>query len=257
MNINISTGSYRSNNYNNRYNMHRYRQGPRTVHTINKPWQRLLFNLVFLIVGIVLIIYGISSNINSNNKNFVETTATIIDYDYDHEGLAAIIVEYTVDNQKYQDMSDYRSSNPKSIGSSIEIKYNPDYPNEVIWSNGFTNVLIIIMGIVFTIFGAIGVFKSINSGLAEGFNSGTNTTIRYDRFGNIINDNINEPSRFDYSNQGQNINNPYATNNNYSNLNNSNQIVNNANDFMNNQNANNSYEVNSNYSDFNQNNNNF
>ena len=63
-----------------------------------KPWQGVLFGIVFAIVGIFLIIFSIKTikEYKEKDKTYVETTAVVVDYDMNSDGLEAIIVEYTV-----------------------------------------------------------------------------------------------------------------------------------------------------------------
>lgn len=209
MNININGFNINTNpnqGYNNYYGKNRRRRGSGKVTVINKPWQSLLFCLIFLVVGIGLIIYGINSNATLKEKSarFIETQAIVVDYDYNSDGLAAIVVEYEVNGNKYLKTSSSSSSSPKSIGSVVKIKYNPDNPNDMIW-NSNEGIFILIFGSICAIFGGIGTFKSVQKGLSDGFTSGTNETYFYDQSGfytdNLNNPYDNVPSRFDYSNQ--------------------------------------------------------
>jgi len=207
MNININGFNFNTGNGN--YNRSRRRTG--TAHVINKPWQSILFCAIFVLIGIGLLIFGINSNLSFKEKSesFVETTATVVDYDYSSDGLAAIVVEYIVDGKNYKSTSDSKSSHPKSIGSIVKIKYNPDYPNDMIWMSNNGTIFIPLLGALFIIVGGIGIFTSVKKGLSEGFDSGTNEvyTYSYDSFGNRhFHGQNNEPSRFDYSNQ-MNMNN--------------------------------------------------
>lgn len=125
-----------------------------------KKWQVILFSFVFIGFGVLFLILSVS-NIKTyleKNKKFTATTATVVDYNTNDEGLYAIVVEYEVDGIKYTKVSSTYSSMPQSIGSEISIKYNPDNPKDAIWKNDSTNIILPIFAVVFT---GAGVFMLI------------------------------------------------------------------------------------------------
>ena len=127
-----------------------------------KPWQGVLFGIVFSIIGIFLIFFSIKTikEYKEKNETYVETTAVVIDYDMNSDGLEAIIVEYTVNGEAYKKVSNIYSNNPKDIGSSVSVKYNPNNPKDAIWTNDSINVILPISGVLFT---GIGIFVVISS----------------------------------------------------------------------------------------------
>lgn len=131
-----------------------------------KPWQWILFGLIFAIVGIALLCFAVSSikTYNEKNETFVETTSRVVDYKYNDEGLQAIVVEYVVDGQTYQKVSNSYSNMSKSIGTEVSIKYNPNNPQDAIWTLDSTNIILPIVGVVFTLVGVIVVISSIKNG---------------------------------------------------------------------------------------------
>lgn len=131
-----------------------------------KPWQWILFGLIFAIVGIALLCFAVSSikTYNEKNETFVETTSRVVDYKYNDEGLQAIVVEYVVDGQTYQKVSNSYSNMSKSIGTEVSIKYNPNNPHDAIWTLDSTNIILPIVGVVFTLVGVIVVISSIKNG---------------------------------------------------------------------------------------------
>lgn len=134
-----------------------------------KPWQGVLFGLIFVIVGIALMCFAVSSikTYNEKNKTFVETTSKVVDYKYNDEGLQAIVVEYVVDGQTYQKVSNSYSNMPKSIGTEVSVKYNPNNPQDAIWTSDSTNIILPIFGAVFTLVGAIVVISSVKKGKTQ------------------------------------------------------------------------------------------
>lgn len=131
-----------------------------------KPWQGVLFGLIFAIIGIVLLCFAISSikTYNEKNKTYIETISKVVDYKYDDEGLQAIVVEYVVDGQTYQKISNSYSNMPKSIGTEVSVKYNPNNPRDAIWTSDSTNIILPIVGVVFTLIGVLVVVSSIKNG---------------------------------------------------------------------------------------------
>ena len=134
-----------------------------------KPWQGVLFGLIFVIVGIALLCFAVSSikTYNEKNETFVETTSKVVDYKYNDEGLQAIVVEYVVDGQTYQKVSNSYSNMPKSIGTEVSVKYNPNNPQDAIWTSDSTNIILPIFGAVFTLAGVIVVISSIKKGKTQ------------------------------------------------------------------------------------------
>jgi len=74
---------------------------------------------------------------------------------YDDDGLQAIIVEYTVDGQSYRKTSNSYSNMPKSMGTEVDLKYNPANPKDAIWVNDSTNIVMPLAGGLFTLVGVV------------------------------------------------------------------------------------------------------
>ena len=134
-----------------------------------KPWQGVLFGLIFVIVGIALLCFAVSSikTYNEKKETFVETTSKVVDYKYNDEGLQAIVVEYVVNGQTYQKVSNSYSNMPKSIGTEVSVKYNTNNPQDAIWTSDSTNIVLPIFGAVFTLVGVIVVISSIKKGKTQ------------------------------------------------------------------------------------------
>lgn len=126
-----------------------------------KPWQTVIFGILFVIIGIASIIYGVYAfnNRNEKAKNYIDIEASVIDHDSQHDSEGSVtyapIVEYTVDGKKYKAKSTTYSSSVKPIGSKIYLKYNPTNPNEVIFVGDFGVIIFIIVGGVFIVVGIV------------------------------------------------------------------------------------------------------
>lgn len=127
-----------------------------------KPWQRILFGLIFAVVGIGLLLFSVSTikTYNEKNKTFTETTSVVVDYAYNDEGLEAIIVEYTVGGKAYRKQSNSYSNMPKLKGTQVKVKYNPNDPSDAIWVNDSTNIVLPLVGGLFALVGIIIVVSS-------------------------------------------------------------------------------------------------
>lgn len=149
-----------------------------------KPWQELLFGLLFIIVGTAVFCYFLiySKNYKQKNEYYIETTAIVVDYDYgddfnnnlgyNEDDIVAIIVEYTVDGKVYRQTSDIRSNIVESIGTEVLIKYNPNNPKDIIWVNDESSIILPIGGGIFAIVGLFIVIRSIKKKSA-----GNNTSL--------------------------------------------------------------------------------
>ena len=87
----------------------------------------------------------------------------IINYRYNEDNLRAIIVEYIVDGKTYREVSSIYSNNPKSIGTEVDIKYNPKDPSEIIWVNDSINIILPIISILFILVGIFIIKKNIKN----------------------------------------------------------------------------------------------
>lgn len=127
-----------------------------------KPWQGILFGLIFLFAGIEVLLLSVSTikSYNEKNETYKEVTSVVVDYDYNDDDLEAIIVEYVVDGQTYRKKSNTYSSVHKMKGTEVKLKYDPNNPSEAIWVNDSTNIVMPLFGGAFSL---AGVFIIINS----------------------------------------------------------------------------------------------
>ena len=146
-----------------------------------KPWQGVLFGLIFVVVGACLLFFSVKtiSEYKEKNAKFTETSSIVVDYDRNSDGLEAIIVEYVVDGQTYTMTSNTYSSNPKDLGESVSIKYNPEDPSDAIWTNDSTNIVLPIASVVFMVVGIVimvsGIKKSKKQNVVESTNNVNST----------------------------------------------------------------------------------
>lgn len=128
-----------------------------------KSWQGILFGAIFAIIGAALLWFAVSTIKTYNEKSeiFKPAIATVVDYNQNSEGLQAIVVEYEVGGETYRKASNSYSNMPKSIGSTVEIKYNPLNPKDAIWVNDSTNIIMPLVGGLFVLVGFIIIISSV------------------------------------------------------------------------------------------------
>ncbi len=128
-----------------------------------KPWQGIFMGLICFLIGAGLLWLSANNIIEYRKKNneFTPITSTVVDYNYNDDGLKAIIVEYSVKGKSYRKTSGTYSTMPQSVGSSVELKYNQNDPQDSIWVNDSTNMILPLVGGLFAVIGVFIVISSI------------------------------------------------------------------------------------------------
>lgn len=115
-----------------------------------------LFLSLFILIGIVMLYFGISNSFKNFSKtnNYVKTIGYFVDYeiyDSDEDGTTyKLIYSYNVNNKEYTVSTDYGTNMIPKEGSSRTIKYNPSNPSEAIISGGSSEIVLLLIGIMFT-----------------------------------------------------------------------------------------------------------
>lgn len=122
-----------------------------------------IFSLIFVIIGLIILVPGLIGlkSYNDKKEKYIEKDAAIIDYSINEEYLKAIIVQYEVDGEIYTKQDNIYTSDPKEIGETISIYYNPNNPDDIILQKDFfSKYFYIILGGTFTFIGLVflGVF---------------------------------------------------------------------------------------------------
>ena len=104
-----------------------------------------------LAIAVIAIVAGVYLTF-FHSIGFEKTTATIVsvtelpkDFE-DEEAKYDVVVEYTVNGQKYTEKLDYYSPSFEA-GKTIDVRYNPENPAEVHGGSGF-GIYILIAGVV-------------------------------------------------------------------------------------------------------------
>ena len=122
-----------------------------------RPIEAVIFGLVFTLCGLALLFYSFQTikDYKEKDAKYIEVSAEVVDYRENSEGLLAIIAEYEVDGEKYSKTGSTYSNSPKSIGSTVAVKYNPKNPKDAIWKNDSTNLVLPLVSTGFTLVGLL------------------------------------------------------------------------------------------------------
>ena len=109
-----------------------------------------------LVIGVVMLYFGISGvyKLNNKTKNFKETTGYFTDYtiySVDRDGATyKLIYSYTVDGKQYTISSDLGTGIIPNKGSTKTIKYNPNNPRNAVIVGVNSQTFLIFIGLLFT-----------------------------------------------------------------------------------------------------------
>lgn len=129
--------------------------------------KELLFISVFILVGIVLLFFGVKSTYSrmEKTKNYVSVEGTFVGssiYSSDDDGTTyTLTYSYRVNGNRYEISTDYGTGSVPDMGTKKTIKYNPNNPSEAIISGMGSNGFLLIMGFMFTAIPLIILFTSI------------------------------------------------------------------------------------------------
>ncbi len=148
-------------------------------------WQKILFGSIFLIIGVSLLAFSYFhiQDYQRKSQTYVSTTAYVVDYqENSSDDLVAIIVEYVVDGQTYRKTSNVYSNTPRSIGTHLSIKYDPNNPKNMIWGTDSTNIILPAVGVMFILGGIIIIVSGV-----KGISRESNTEYDYNTSPTISN----------------------------------------------------------------------
>ena len=138
----------------------------------------IIIGVLFVLISIVGLFYYFNFRDDVRKKDYVSVDGYVYDYDYrdgceyydgyyydeeDETCMMAIKVEYFVSNNRYTITSSSASSYPKSIGSKVEVKYNPTNPsNAFISGKDDGDVIILVVSSLIGVVGILALFSAIN-----------------------------------------------------------------------------------------------
>ncbi len=126
--------------------------------------------IIALAIGLGILIFANKTTYfgKEKYKDFVETTATVVEIKEceitDEDGTTSggrNVLEYEVNDRKYQVTEMSCSTFDKSIGKTLKVKYNPRNPKDAIIPSDAKNtaILLYILGGSFIIAGIVKLFK--------------------------------------------------------------------------------------------------
>ncbi len=116
-----------------------------------------IFLSLFILIGIIMLYFGTSSLLKKviKTSNYVETVGYFVDYEIynsDEDGTTyKLIYSYTIDDNEYTISTDYGTDIIPKEGSTRNIKYNPDDPSQAIIIGGGSEIILLLIGFMFTI----------------------------------------------------------------------------------------------------------
>lgn len=179
-----------------------------------KTYRMPVFALIFIFIGAGLLIFSFKelNTYTHKNNSYTSTEARVIKHTYENGKVSSVILEYTVGDNKYTVYSNDRTDCVKSYGSIINVKYDPNNPEDVIFANRSINIVIPVAALVLLSIGLAIIIVMLSDNIR-----------RIKKYSKMIADkskksinNSNSYNNFDYINQTNNMTN-YNTNNNINN----------------------------------------
>lgn len=130
-----------------------------------------------LLCGILLLAFGIKNtyDLSRETENYASAQGYLSDYEIMESGSANnrsysyyLTYSYVVDGRGYTVTTDYGSGSVPEMGSTKEIKYNPENPEEAVIGGISGSVIMIFLGIMFILIPGVFVMGFLtNAGVFE------------------------------------------------------------------------------------------
>ena len=181
-----------------------------------KTYRMPVFALIFILIGTGLLIFSFKelNTYTHKNNSYTSTEAHVIKHTYENGKVSSVILEYSVGENKYTFYSNDKADCVKSYGSIINVKYNPNNPEDVILANRSINIIIPVASLVLLSIGLAIIIVMLSDNVRE-----------IKRYSKIITDkdkksknNTNSYNNFNNINQTNNMENCYIRNNQNSNI---------------------------------------
>lgn len=132
---------------------------------------------ICLIAGIFLLGFGIKNTyeLKKETENYAVAEGYLSDYELRESGSSTdrsysyyLIYSYVVDGREYTVTTDYGSGSVPEIGSTKEIKYNPQNPEEAVIAGMNGSIIMIFMGVMFILIPGVFIMGFLtNAGVFE------------------------------------------------------------------------------------------
>lgn len=130
-----------------------------------------------LLCGILLLIFGIknTSDLKKETENYAVTEGYLSDYELRESGSTTdrsysyyLTYSYVVGGREYTVTTDYGSGSVPEMGSTKEIKYNPQNPEEAVIAGMNGSIIMIFMGVMFILIPGVFIMGFLtNAGVFE------------------------------------------------------------------------------------------
>ena len=127
-----------------------------------KLWQQMLLCFIFFLIGIVILSYATDGfeTFNLKTITYKPTTATVVGYEENKAGLKTEVLEFVIDGQTYQSTGNYYTSQPKKQNTTVDVRYNPKKPEEILVIEREPDYLALGVGLLFSVVGIYGFIGS-------------------------------------------------------------------------------------------------
>ena len=132
---------------------------------MNEDTKLKIFASIFVIIGLIMLtIYGCLTFKEMNlSKTYEKTMGIYVDKElYEDSNTYALIYEYKVNNETYTIKTNYGTISIPEQNSPKEIYYNPKNPAQAILKGNTAPVLLLLLGIMFTVIPLIFILKKTN-----------------------------------------------------------------------------------------------
>ena len=126
---------------------------------------KFVLGIIFFLFGSFFLWQGFNSKIDGGN-NYLKTTGQVVNYERS-EGFYREIIEYEVNGVKYVLYSSSYTERPRSIGTTVKVKYNPYIPSQAIVDNSSGRTVIFVIGGIFVVIGGIFLFIRFKSWFSD------------------------------------------------------------------------------------------
>lgn len=140
-----------------------------------KPSTQIVLCILVFLLGVGLLIFSIkfTKDYDYKQSTYKDISGVVTRINTKEENgteITYITVEYEVDGKVYHASTNLSSyDNVYDWGSTIDFKYNPDDPLDVVWKHDASSKIVSpLVAIVFMIAGIFGTVKSIKTLITEG-----------------------------------------------------------------------------------------
>ena len=161
-----------------------------------KTYKTPIFAIFFILFGSCLLAISIKeiSTYTYKNDNYINAEAIVIKHTYKDGKVSTAVLEYNVDEDTYTVSSSNKSDCVKSYGSVVNIKYNSENPEEIIFPDRGINIVTPVLALVMLSIGLAIIIVMISDNIK-----------RIKRISKVIESKTNQVENNDTNNNNNNI----------------------------------------------------